>query len=145
MAPAGANRVIDGGLIVGAGGALGGGAGATMGGGFAPTPGTTGNLNAGASPFQPNTGGGGGFAGSGGFTGSVGALGGGGFASASAQPVASNAGNFGSTPPSPFNGGATALAPLAPDPNVPNSEAWCAPSFGVGNIPDDPPPVAYIR
>ena len=139
MAPAGANRVIDGGLIVGAGGALGGGAGATMGGGFAPTPGTTGNLNAGASPFQPNAGGGGG------FTGSGGALGGGGFAPASAQPVASNAGNFGSTPPSPFNGGATALAPLAPDPNVPNSEAWCAPSFGVGNIPDDPPPVAYIR
>ena len=36
-------------------------------------------------------------------------------------------------------------APLAPDPNVPNSEAWCALSFGVGNIPDDPPPVAYIR
>ena len=108
MAPAGANRVIDGAPIVGAGGAHGGGAGATMGGGFAPTPGTTGNLSASASPFQPNTGGGGGFAGSGGFTGSVGALGGGGFAPASAQPVASNAGSFGSTPPSPFNGGATA-------------------------------------
>ena len=36
------DRVIDGGLIVGAGGALGGGAGATMGGGFAPRRGRLG-------------------------------------------------------------------------------------------------------
>lgn len=162
MAPAGANRVIDGAPIASAGGGFAGGAGATMGGGFAgggfaPPAGTSGNLNASASPFQPNAGAGGGFAGGGGFVGGGGFGGGGGvaggggfgggggFVSTSPQPPAPGAGSFSATSPSPFGGNATALAPLAPDPNVPNSEAWCAPSFSVGNIPDDPPPVAYIR
>jgi len=35
--------------------------------------------------------------------------------------------------------------PVTPDPNVPHSEAWCAQSFALGQVPDDPPPATYIR
>ena len=36
-------------------------------------------------------------------------------------------------------------APLTPDPNVPDSDAWCASAFHAGKIPDGPPPQQYIR
>jgi len=48
-----------------------------------------------------------------------------------------------------FAGGGLGLSanepPLAPDPGVANSEAWCASSFASGSIPDEPPPPRYIR
>jgi hypothetical protein len=73
---------------------------------------------------------------------------------ASAQPTSPFGGGpgggaspFGGGPggASPFGGGNAPRAPsLTPDPNVPNSEAWCAPSFDIGGVPDDPPPAAYV-
>ena len=62
---------------------------------------------------------------------------------ASAQPTSPFGGGPGGA--SPFGGGNAPRAPsLTPDPNVPNSEAWCAPSFDIGGVPDDPPPAAYV-
>ena len=135
MAPAGADRVMDGTAIVGGGG------------GFSRTHAPA--LDARATPFAPA----GGMAS--GFTGNQPSLTpvATGFV-ASAQPTSPFGGGpgggaspFGGGPggASPFGGGNAPRAPsLTPDPNVPNSEAWCAPSFDIGGVPDDPPPAAYV-
>ncbi|CAL50086.1 unnamed product [Ostreococcus tauri] len=151
MAPAGAQRVIEGVALGNAG--------------VAPAPG----LNAGAAAFSPQTGTNAGAGFGGGFTtgftgGFVGAgmgvgrgVAGGGFAGgdASTSPFGGTSPQLAAPSPfgggggtSPFGGGAVAqapLTPLMPDPNDPNSAAWCAPAFTFGNIPDDPPPPQFIR
>ena len=145
IAPAGAQRVIEGDAL-----------------------GTSAGLNAGASPFAPTgqgAGFGGGFGGVGGFQPAatqtrfgtpaqpaVGTPAGQGFAP---QPiVGAQFGGGGSASPfgggvaassSPFGGHAMSQVPLTPDPNDPNSPAWCAPTFTFGAIPDEPPSAAFIR
>ena len=150
MAPAGADRTIEfrslDGFIGGASssGAVGGfvASPAAQGGGFAPQPNAfapqQSQLNSAATPFAP-VGASGGQFGAGANSNQFGV-----------QPqqglgapigAASSAQTGGFAPQQNFQN----QAPLTPDPNVPNSEAWCAQSFAIGQVPDDPPPAGYIR
>ena len=73
---------------------------------------------------------------------------GGGFVAAASSPVAPTPAFGGGFTPSAFGssfGASANQAPLTPDPNVPNSDAWCAAAFTSGAIPDDAPPPQYIR
>jgi len=154
IAPAGAQRVIEGGPL-----------------------GSSGGLNAGAAPFAPTGQGvglGGGFNGGGGFQPATPQAGfgtltpspsgmpsvhgfapqptvvsqfsnGGGSASPFSGDGSTSAFPGGGASTSPFNGHAMSQVPLTPDPSDPNSSAWCAPTFTFGSIPDEPPSAAFIR